>query len=773
MSEAARLDYRPAEATLGQPETRHADLAWTWVTTVDHKRIGLLYLVTSAAFFLVGGVEALLIRLQLAVPRNTLLSPAAYNAVFTMHGTTMIFLVVMPVLLGFANYFVPLMIGARDMAFPRLNALSYWLFLFGGLVLNFGFLAGAPPDTGWFSNAPLTERPYTTSSAVDYWALGLLATSVGSIATGINLVVTVIKRRAPGMTPARLPVFVWMSALTGLLLMWAIPSLTAAQVMLLLDRHLGTHFFDASAGADPLLWQHLFWFFGHPEVYIMVLPAFGIISEVVPVFARKPIFGYTFIVGSGVAIAFYSLLVWAHHMFTVGLGQVADAFFGAASMIIAVPTGIKVFGWLATLWGGRIRLTVPLLFCLAFIVQFVIGGVTGVQFGVWPVDWHTHDTYFVVAHFHYTLFGGSFFGVLAGLYYWFPKLAGRMLDERLGRWHFWLTVVGFNLTFFPMHLLGLLGQPRRTYTYPDLPGWGALNLLETIGAFILAASVVVLLWNVYSSLRHGVVAGDNPWDAWTLEWATTSPPPAHNFTSLPPIRSARPLWDLHHSPPEPEPEPPGAIRGGERRDHDAGDPEVAAGSPDMAHTPGGWVDRTSLPVLGMLAFVSSEAVFFGALIVAFLEYRTRSAGGPGTSVLDVGRTALFSVALFASSATIWLADRRLQRGDGRGFVTWVGITILLGAVFLAGQGTEYARLVADGIGPGRNLFTSAFYGLTGFHGAHVTAGLAMLAIVAGLGLAGDFRSGRHGAAVAVSVYWHFVDAIWVVLFSLIYLGAWR
>jgi heme/copper-type cytochrome/quinol oxidase subunit 3 len=439
-------------------------------------------------------------------------------------------------------------------------------------------------------------------------------------------------------------------------------------------------------------------------------------------------------------------------------------------MIIAVPTGIKVFSWLATMTGGRIRLTVPMLFCLAFIVQFVIGGVTGVQFAVWPVDWHTHDTYFVVAHFHYVLFGGSFFGVLAGLYYWFPKLAGRMLDARLGRWHFWLTVVGFNLTFFPMHILGLLGQPRRTYTYPDLPGWGALNLLETIGASIMATSVLVLLWNLAVSRRRGTPAGANPWDAWTLEWATTSPPPAHNLTALPPIHSARPLWDLHH---DGEPSR-AATASGASVPPAAGEAPLAGATPpasDVVHAPGGWFARAPLPVLGTLAFVSSEAVFFGALIIGFLEYRTRSASGPGPSVLDVGRTALFSLALFASSATIWLADRRLRRGDGRGFAIWVGVTIVLGLVFLAGQGTEYARLIASGVAPGRNLFTSAFYGLTGFHGAHVIIGLLALAIVAGLALAGDFRHGRHGAAAAVSVYWHFVDAVWALLFGLIYLWA--
>src|SRR5919199_694825 len=561
-----------------------------WATTVDHKDIGILYLLTTLVFFGLGGIEALLIRVQLAVPNNTLLQADAYNAVFTMHGVTMIFLVVMPMLLGFANYIVPLQIGALDMAFPKLNAMSYWLLLFGGLLLYYGFLNGTPPDTGWFSYAPLSERPYTLQPSIDYWALGLLVTSVGTIATGLNLLVTVVKLRAPGMTWFRLPVFTWMSLVTGFLILAAIPSLTAAQVMLLFDRYLGAHFFDAAGGGDPILYQHLFWYFGHPEVYIMALPSFGIISEVVPVFSRKPIFGYTVVVSSGIAIAFLSATVWAHHMFTVGLGQVADAAFGLSSMTIAVPTGVKVFSWLATLWGGRIRLTTAMLFALAFIVQFTIGGLSGVHFASVPLDWHTHESYYLVAHFHYVLGGGSLFSILAATFYWFPKLTGRLLDERLGQVTFWLIVIGFNLTFFPMHILGLMGATRRTYTYPDLPGWGALNFIQTIGAFLMAVAVLVLLWNVLRTLRHGQAAGDNPWNAWTLEWATTSPPPAHNFVKLPPITSPRPLYDLQHASVEQsEPRPATSL-----------------------------LDRIHPPTLGILSFIFSEATFFGALIVAFI-----------------------------------------------------------------------------------------------------------------------------------------------------------
>src|SRR4051794_18322144 len=467
---------------------------WIWVTTLDHKKIGILYLLTTIAFFLIGGFEALLMRIQLAVPRNDFLGPQAFNALFTMHGTTMIFFVVMPLLLGLANYMVPLMIGAPDMAFPRLNALSYWLLLFSGVFLHFSFLTGTVPDVGWFAYPPLTEKPFALDAGVDYWIASLLISGVGTIATGLNFVVTIVRMRAPGMTALRMPVFVWMILITSVLILGAIPALTAAQIMLLLDRFAGTHFFDASAGGDPLLWQHLFWFFGHPEVYIMALPAFGIMSEVVPVFARKPIFGYPFMVASGLAIAFLSFLVWAHHMFAVGMGPVPDAAFGASSMLIAVPTGIKVFSWLATMWGGRLRLTTAMQFAIGFLAMFTIGGISGIHFAIVPIDWQTTDTYYVVAHFHYVLFGGTFFAVNAGAYYWFPKMSGRLLSERIGMWHFWLTFIGFNLTFFPMHIVGLMGMPRRVYTYPDLPGWGALNFAETIGAGLMGVAILAFLW---------------------------------------------------------------------------------------------------------------------------------------------------------------------------------------------------------------------------------------------------------------------------------------
>jgi cytochrome c oxidase subunit I len=516
----------------------------SWVATVDHKRIGIIYLWTALIFFVIGGLEAMAMRIQLAQPRQQFLSPDTYNQLFTMHGTTMIFLVVMPLLIGFGNYFVPLMIGARDMAFPRLNALSVWLLIAGGLLLYISFIAGGAPAEGWFSYPPLSEWPFSTSPGMDYWCVAQLTLGIGTVAAGINFIATIITMRAPGMQIRLLPLFVWMTLVNSFLIILALPVLNASAAMLLFDRILNANFFRPVTGGSAILWQHLFWTFGHPEVYIMVLPAFGMISEIIPVFSRKPIFGYGFIAASTVAIAFLSYGVWVHHMFAAGLGHIFFAVFAASSMLIAVPTGVKIFNWCATMWGGAIRLTTAMLFAVAFLLEFTIGGLSGVMFAAVPIDWQTTDTYFVVAHFHYVLFGGTAFALLAATYYWFPKITGRMLNERLGRWQFWLMVIGFNATFFPQHFLGLMGMPRRVYTYPDLPGWGALNLLSTVGALFMLISVLLLLINIFVSLRDGELAGENPWDAWTLEWATSSPPPEHNFEELPPIRSRRPLWDF-------------------------------------------------------------------------------------------------------------------------------------------------------------------------------------------------------------------------------------
>ena len=519
---------------------------YAWVTTLDHKRIGILYIATTLVFFMLGITEALTMRMQLAMPDGHVVSPEMYNQLFTMHGTTMIFFVVMPLLIGLGNYMVPLMIGARDMAFPRINAFSYWLLLFGGALLYFSFLAGEAPDVGWSSYAPLTEPAFAPGHNIDYWILGLLVSGIGTVGGGINLIATITSLRAPGMTLGRVPLFVWMMLATGVLILFALPPLTAAQIMLLLDRRLGSHFFDTQAGGSALLWQHFFWFFGHPEVYILALPAFGIISEIVPVFSRKVIFGYTSIAAATLAIAFISFGVWAHHMFAVGLSPVLDLLFAGASYLIAVPTGIKMFNWNATLYGGKLWMTIPLWFCIGFLCQFLCGGLTGIMLATAPWDWQVTHSYFVVAHFHYVLLGGTLFAIMAGFYYWFPKMTGRMMSERLGRWHFWLMFFGFNLTFGPMHIAGMLGMPRRIYTYRPGFGWEHWNLLSMIGALVLATSLAIFFCNLIVSWRRGKPAGDDPWDAWTLEWATTSPPPPYNFEEVPPVRSRRPLWDLKH-----------------------------------------------------------------------------------------------------------------------------------------------------------------------------------------------------------------------------------
>lgn len=517
-----------------------------WLKTTNHKDIGILYIVTAFIFFLVGGIEAMLIRLQLGAPNTTLLSPEVYNQVFTMHGTTMIFLFAMPILVGFGNYIVPLMIGARDMAFPRLNALSFWLFLFGGLLLYSSFLLGGAPNAGWFAYAPLTVKPYSPTHGMDFWALGIIVTGIASTAGAINFIITILNMRAPGMDLFKMPVFVWQMLVTTFLMVFALPSLTVDAILLFIERNYGAYFFAASQGGDPLLWQHLFWFFGHPEVYILILPAFGIISEVLPVFSRKPIFGYGAVVFSGIAIGFLGFTVWAHHMFAVGLNPIANAVFSADSMIIAVPTSIKIFNWIATMWGGKLYIKTPLLFAIGFLAMFIIGGLSGVSLAVVPIDFQVEDSYFVVAHLHYVLFGGTVFAIFAGVYYWFPKLTGRLLNETIGKWHFWIMFAGFNLTFFPMHILGLLGMPRRIYTYNTDSGWTLWNFLETIGAFIITVSILIFIWNLWISLRKGQTAGADPWDGQTLEWAISSPPPAHNFGAMPTILSRRPWWDYKH-----------------------------------------------------------------------------------------------------------------------------------------------------------------------------------------------------------------------------------
>ncbi len=536
-----------------QPEISLIDRLHGLVVTVDHKKLGLMYVCTAIGFLLVAGLMALAIRLQLAVPNNTFLEPDVFNRFFTMHGTSMVFLVGMALVSGFGNYLVPLMIGARDMAFPRLNAFGYWMYLFGGLLLYFSYLGapglaghGSAPDVGWFAYAPLTGRAFSRGHSTDYWILSLLLTSIGSTVSAINVIATAVSLRCKGMTLMRMPLLVWLMIVVNFMILLALPALSAAQIMLLIDRYLGGHFFDTQAGGSAVVWQHFFWLFGHPEVYILIIPAFACVSEIVPVFSRKPIFGYPVMVGATVMIGLISTSVWAHHMFSVGMTSVGNIFFAISTFTVAVPTGIKIFNWLGTMYGGRIRFDLPMLFCIAFLFQFLIAGLTGMMLGVAPFNWQLTDSYFVVAHFHYTLVGGFLFGMFAGIYYWYPKAVGRLLDRRLGLLHFWLFTIGFHVTFDTMHFPGLLGMPRRIFTYDAGRGWETLNLVTSFGALLQAVAVLCLAINLVRSWKKGEVAGNDPWDAWTLEWATTSPPPEYNFASAPVVRSRRPLWDLKH-----------------------------------------------------------------------------------------------------------------------------------------------------------------------------------------------------------------------------------
>ena len=517
----------------------------SWLSTTDHKRIGILYMGSTLGFFLIAGVLALVMRTQLAEANLHFVGPHAYNAIFTLHGTAMIFLFVAPFGFGIANFLIPLQIGAPDMAFPRLNAFSFWLFLFGGIIVFLGAMTSSgAAASGWTAYAPLSVLKIGFGGGQDMWCIGVLLIGASSVLTAINVITTVFIYRAPGMTMWRIPIFTWEMIATSLLILMAFPMLTAVLMMLLVDRHLGGHFFDPNLGGSAILYQHLFWFFGHPEVYIMILPYFGVVTEVLAVFSRKPVFGYTGLVLATFAIAGLSMGVWAHHMFTTG--AVVDPFFSAVSFLIAVPTGVKFFNWIGTMWKGQLTFPTPMLFALGFLFNFLIGGITGVMLASPPIDFQARDSYFLVAHLHYVIGGGSLFAIFAAIYFWFPKVFGFMLDDRLGKWTFWLVFVGFNLTFFPMHLLGVMGMVRRIYTYPDLPGWTALNAVATAGAAIQAAGVILFLINVYRSAWLRVPAGDDPWDGNSLEWATSSPPPELNFHRLPPIRSERPAFDLHH-----------------------------------------------------------------------------------------------------------------------------------------------------------------------------------------------------------------------------------
>jgi cytochrome c oxidase subunit I len=793
------LHHAPPSAVAGVETTA---TALSWLTTVDHKRIGILYGVTGFAFFLLGGLEALLIRLQLAVPNNTVVSAQVYNALFTMHGTTMIFLAIMPFNAALFNYMVPLLIGARDVAFPRLNALSYWLFLVGGLLLNASLLAGTPPDVGWFGYANLTSKHYTPGPGVDFWIVSLQILGVSSVISAINFIVTILSMRAPGMTMMRMPVFVWMTLVVQFLIALAFPPITVGLIFLMFDRFFGTHFYDVAAGADLHLWQHLFWIFGHPEVYILILPAFGIVSEVLPTFARKPLFGAPVVIYSGVLIGFFGFGVWSHHMFAAGMGPVADSAFSIASMLIAIPTGVKIFNWLATLWGGTIRTTTALHFAVGLVGLFTIGGLSGIMHASPPVDLQQTDSYFVVAHLHYVLIGGSLFGLFAGAYYWWPKITGRLLGEWLGRIQFWVIFAGFNLAFFPQHYLGAIGMPRRIYTYPDDAGWNAGNLASTVGAFGIGVGVLIFIVNAWHSLRRGAPAPADPWDGRTLEWRTSSPPPAHDFDTIPPVYGRDSFWREKYGP---------------RRGAPAAEGHTPIHLPAPSHWPVmialgmgiaavGALTHASLVVIGALwtvwsvfrlalehhrteahvdqrgvlgldhrkmamwVFLGSECFFFGTLVATYLAYKGRSVVGPAPhEILNIPITTVSTFDLLMSSLLMVLALAAVQRGDHRQARLWLFGTALFGLIFLGFQAYEFTEFVHRGFTMQRNLFGSTFFVLTGLHGTHVAIGVLWLLALWVLAL-----RGRLGVTDAVKVeiaglYWHFVDVVWIAIFTLVYL----
>jgi cytochrome c oxidase subunit I len=795
-----------------------------WLTTTDHKRIGVLYIVTALVFFIVAVVFAMLMRTQLMMPNMKLLTPEQYNQIFSMHGTTMIFLFGVPMLLGLANYLVPLQIGAHDMVFPRMNMLSYWAFLFGGLLIYSSFLVGGALDTGWFSYAPLSEKVFSPHDGVTIWTLSLVLLGISSLLGSFNFIITMLKMRTPGMTFFRMPLFSIATFFNSFLLIFAIPSLTADVAMLYLDRQHGTVFFKAAAGGDPVVWQHLFWFFGHPEVYILILPAFGIMSEVVPVFSRKRLFGRSTMIIMLAAIGVLGFGVWGHHMFTVGMPKSANAAFAAVTMVIAIPTGVKIFNWLATMWGGSLKFRTPMLFACGLIALFTVGGISGVMQAVVPFDWQVEDTFFIVGHLHNVLFPGTVFAVFAGIYYWFPKVTGRFLSDRLGKWQFWVLTIGFLLTFMPMYALGLMGMPRRVYTYASNLGWNGLNFVSTIGAFIIATAIIIFFVNVVRSLRSGEEAPNDPWDAWTLEWATTSPPPPTNFVDeLPLVTSDRPLWDLKQS--------ALAIAGDRAVAQEAGagsggpPPRAVAGPhgpgtvtwtyaplivgiglllimigllgvPAFAvgggvavvgamvfwmwsewpetETPGVSNERFSTIGAGMIVFLASECIFFGSLIFTYLHLRLHLGQWPpdGFARLKAGYPTFNTILLVSSGVVLGWARRAFGRGERRLFQFGVALTFVMGAGFLGGQAWEYTHV---GFRLSSGLMGATFFTLTGFHGAHVLGGLVMLLYMffrtvrdKSYGL-GTSDKGTRGFVEAGTYYWHFVDAVWVLLFVVLYL----
>ncbi|HXN86199.1 MAG TPA: cytochrome c oxidase subunit I [Candidatus Binataceae bacterium] len=795
----------------------------SWLNTVDHKKVALMYGFSALFFMGIGGIEAMLIRVQLFYPENNFLSAAAYNELFTMHGTTMIFLVVMPLLLGFfANFLIPLMIGARDVAFPRLNALSFWIFLFSGIFLHLGFFwhNGGLPNAGWFGYANLTERAYSPGLHIDFWDIGLIISGVATVMTAVNFLATIVAMRAPGMTYMRMPLFVWSMLVTVVLVLLAFPALTVGLIFLFLDRFFGAHFYQAIDGATPILWQHLFWLFGHPEVYIMALPAFGIMSELLPTFSRKPLFGYPMMVYSIILIAFLSYGVWGHHMFATGMGPVADSAFAITSMLIAIPTGIKIFSWIATVWGGSLRMTTAMYFALAFILEFTLGGLSGIMHASPPVDLQQTDSYVVVAHFHYVLFGGVAFGILGGFYYWWPKMIGRMLSEKLGKWQFWLTVIGFNGTFFPMHILGQWGMPRRIYTYAPDMGWTFLNQFETVCAFILGVAFLIFYINIIRSLIVGERALSDPWDGRSLEWATTSPPPPYNFGNIPNVRGRDAFWITKYG------------RAGSRGVAMYAAGQIPAAAPDVAptapiHMPApsffplviaaglfvlglGWIvwwfrlvalgaiamfigvvgmafeyptfgqetDETresshamgaDIRKIGLWAFIGSECLFFATLISTYVVYKSRNPGLPGPEILAIPLTSFSTFVLLMSSVLMVLALNAIQRDDLLWNRIWLIGCAIFGFIFLGVEVHEFYGFWMKGMAFQTDLFSQSFYTLVGTHGTHVAIGLLWIMVLIVASFTGKLDKSRALSVELVGLYWHFVDIVWVIIFTLVYL----
>ena len=794
-----------------------------WLTTVDHKRIAVLYGVASLVFLALGGLEALLLRIQLWGPDQHVVSARFYNELFTMHGTSMLFLAVMPLLLGtFANFMLPLQIGARDVAFPRLNAMSFWISVMAAILLHVGWFFGGLPNVGWFGYANLTERAFSPGLPIDFWTVGLIVAGSSTILSTLNFLVTLITMRAPGMTYMRMPMFCWAIMITSILVLIAFPPLTVGLIFLLLDRFFGTHFYETAAGATPILWQHLFWLFGHPEVYIIALPAFGVISEVIPTFSRKPLFGYPMMAYSICLIAFLSYGVWGHHMFATGMGPVADAAFAVTSMLIAIPTGIKIFSWIATVWGGSLRMTTSFYFALGMLLEFTFGGLSGIMHASAPIDLQQTDSYFVVAHFHYVLFGGAVFAILAGIYYWWPKITGRMLNEKLGKLQFWLTIIGFNGTFFPMHLLGMWGMPRRIYTYGADMGWTHLNQFETVCAMILGFAFLVMYINMIWSLKNGEKAPADPWDGRSLEWSVASPPPVYNFARIPEIRGRDAWWVTKYGrtgsrglaaymsgqapqpsaadlapPTEPIHMPAPSIYPlvlslgvlvlslgfviAEWRIIVLGALTVVASAiamgfeyptygleshdPMAAPSAGG----TDVRKVGVWAFIGSECLFFASLISTYVVYKARNLSGPGADILEIPLTSFSTFALLMSSLAMVLALNAIQRNKKALMRLWLGCTIGLGLVFLGVEAYEFTHFYHEGLSLQTNLFGQSFYTLVGFHGAHVSIGVLWLATLWFASFSPKFDRLRSLSVELGGLYWHFVDIVWVIIFTLVYL----